>query len=58
MKVTSAINVGSPLVITTTVAFGELNSDLRNGVEWLMDVSDVMDNETECERELIVLVSE
>ena len=50
--------VGDPLLVATSVALGVLAIDFGCGVEWLMKVADVVDQEAESEGLLVVLVAE
>lgn len=50
--------VGNPLLITTSVTLGVLAIDFGGGVERLMKIANVVDDEAESEGLLVVLVAE
>lgn len=59
MKVANAINIGvDPLLIATTITLWVLIVDLSRGVEWLVQVADVVNDEAEGEGPLIGLLGE
>lgn len=58
VEVTSTVLVGDPLRVTTAVTRWELGVDLSGSVEWLMDVTNVVDNKSEGEGASVVLVGE
>ena len=58
VEISCAIFVGNPLVIATAVTGGVVVIDLSNGVERLVSVTDVVDDQTEGERYLIDLIAE
>lgn len=47
-----------PLTVATTITLGVLGVDLRDSVKGLVDVANVVDDETEGKRALVILISE
>ena len=58
MEVASTLNVGDPLTVATAVTLGEGVVDSRDGVKRLMEVSNVVDDQTEGKGLLVVDIIE
>lgn len=58
VEVVSTANVGNGLVVASLVAVGVVVADTGNSVEGLVNVSDVVNNETKGEGKSVVLVGE
>ena len=58
VEVMSTANIGNGLVVASLVAVGVVVADTGNSVEGLVNVSDVVNNETKGEGKSVVLVGE
>lgn len=56
VEVADTVFVGDPIAVTAAVTLGELIINLRGGVQGLVDVTDVVDDETEGKRALVLLI--